>query len=260
MNVPRIFTISITILLVTLGVCGWAVVPKYGGFGGISIGPVYTDLSSLNSILKDYGYKEFGNIFVTVGGEGFGKIDRIILGGKGFGNINNMYSDNGNNVIMLNIGGGFFNVGYSVFEWDGGFTGIVIGIGGYGLNMTISSSSLTNNSFKGILINPAYQTVIYTGGFALSLEWKTLLVVYEFVGIELNIGGIYSPSTGWFAGGITGPSVLRDAPQVFPVSAYASITISFGKFSEKKMNKMFKNMMERMEKSEEPENTQETKQ
>lgn len=109
---------------------------EFGGWGGLSIGASYLDLSDLNDFLDPVNFEKISSWRPYVGLAGHAIIfEKIVLGGRGgFSQVN---ADDNDIELQFNAGWGQFEVGYAVLNGRYGVLAPLLGIGGYGYNLTL---------------------------------------------------------------------------------------------------------------------------
>ncbi len=138
-----------------------------GGMGYSMFGWSTLDIEALNSRLERKGYSSMSDNFFSVGGGGHGIINnKVILGGEGQGLIGEEVTS-GNYKNSVNIGYGFFNVGYIVYSINQLRLYPLLGIGGGGMNLRIREKP-SSLSFDNVLDDPKRSVELSTGGFLLS--------------------------------------------------------------------------------------------
>lgn len=183
-----------------------------GGGGGFTIGYGSMDVAKLHEFVPP-GIK-FSNQHLLIGGTGHGFNGNLVIGGGGFGIIGDKITTD---TINYSLGGGIgtFDFGYLVVNKEKLKVYPMIGIGGGGYGLQISSNK--NIAAKNIADNPGHEININRGGFILDLsanlnfipmlEYNEKDNTYGGFMMGLKVGYIYSiPSSDWkFTGGdITG--------------------------------------------------------
>jgi len=157
-----------------------------GGKGYFMVGFGKLDLGSLNSRLKAKNYPEFKENYVSLGGGGHAVIGKLIIGGDGEGHITTE-TTYGNQNNSLEVGYGFFDIGYILLSSKNLQIYPLIGIGGGGIELQIVEKGASE--FDDILDNPKRMSKISTGGllmqFCLGADY-----LLSFNGNEGSIGGL----------------------------------------------------------------------
>lgn len=172
----------------------------FGGYGYFTVGVNFLNLDEINQALKTNDYAQFKSNFLTVGGAGGFAFNRILIGGEGFA-LMAQKQDKRNYRSLLSGGGGFFNVGYIVYERKNLQVYPMIGIGGGGLNLKLIDKR--ERSFNEAIANPksfdasnSMFMIDISGG----LNLKFGRFGYFIVGIRT--GYVFSPAVGsWKTGG-----------------------------------------------------------
>jgi hypothetical protein len=139
-----------------------------GGMGYSMLGRSTIDIKDLNTKLESKGYSKISDNFFSVGGGGHGIINnRLIIGGEGHGLLGEEVTS-GNYKNSLNIGYGFFDLGYIVYSIKDLRVYPLLGLGGGGMNLKIAEK-LTSLSFDNVLDNPKRNVELSTSGFLLNL-------------------------------------------------------------------------------------------
>ena len=138
-----------------------------GGMGYFMFGWSTLDIEALNSRLESKGYSSMSDNFFSFGGGGHGIIkNRVIIGGEGHGLLVEEVTS-GNYKNSVNVGYGFFNVGYIVYTKKQLRLYPLLGLGGGGMNLKIREKPVSL-SFDDILNDPERSVELSTGGFLLS--------------------------------------------------------------------------------------------
>ena len=138
-----------------------------GGMGYSMFGWGTLDIEALNSRLESKGYSSMSDNFFSVGGGGHGIINnKVIIGGEGHTLLGEEITS-GNYKNSINVGYGFFNVGYIVYSKKQLRLYPLLGIGGGGINLKIKEKPVSL-SFDDVLNDPERSVELSTGGFLLS--------------------------------------------------------------------------------------------
>jgi len=157
-----------------------------GGKGYFLLSFGKLDLGSLNSRLKAKNFPEFKESFVSLGGGGHAIIGNLIIGGEGEGHIiTETTADALKN--SLEVGYGFFDIGYVLLSSKNLQVYPLLGIGGGGIGLKIIEKGISD--FDQILDNPKRMSTISTGGllmqFCLGADY-----LLSFNGDEDASGGL----------------------------------------------------------------------
>jgi hypothetical protein len=139
-----------------------------GGMGYSMFGRGTIDLSDLNSKLESKGYSAMSDKFFSAGGGGHRIFaSGLIIGGEGHAVLGDE-ATSGNNKHSVNIGYGFFNLGYIVYSVQELRFYPLLGLGFGGMTFTIKED-VASLSLDDVLDNPGRKAEISTGGFLLNL-------------------------------------------------------------------------------------------
>lgn len=147
------------------------------GDGYFAIGTYLIDLTPLNDRLDNAGYPTFASEMISIGGGGYGVVNRILLGGEGHGLITADQGFNGRNVT---VGGGYglFTLGYLFRPHSSVRVFPQLGFGGGGLQLEIGSQG-SADQFDDILDDPTRSATI----------GKTSMLVSIGAGLEYEFSG-----------------------------------------------------------------------
>lgn len=109
-----------------------------GGAGFFAIGIHSIDIASLNTRLDNAGYPTFASTTVSIGGGGYGVVNRILLGGEGHALLTGDKGVNGRDV-SVGAGYGLFTLGYLFQPSSSLRVYPQLGFGGGGLELEIGS-------------------------------------------------------------------------------------------------------------------------
>ncbi len=206
--------------------------PEKGpGIGYFMIGTASVDLSDLNAALRTAGYPKLSGRFLSMGGGGLSFVGNLVIGGEGSGLFNSSVTGNGNK-ISLSGGYGIFEMGYMLFKTKKASLYPLLGIGGGGLNLTITEQNLSA-SFSELLKDPTGNVQFSSAAFLmdLGLGGHCLLGVKEKKGrvggflVGFRLGYLVAPfSQNWKLSDV---SVLN-APKTVFSGPYFMITLGGG--------------------------------
>ena len=199
------------------------------------VGGNQLDMDDLNVRMKDNGYTEFSDNYLSLGGGGHAIInDKIVLGGEGHALLGRTKSstlgvtDYGS---KLSAGYGFFDLGYMLLRAGGLDAYPLLGIGGGGISMNIIQSEI--GSFDDILADPDRGAKLSTWDFLINIGLG-IDYLYVLGGGEMGEGGlvlglrggyIFSPFEGdWKFEGET----LPGGPDLGITGPYIRLTIGGG--------------------------------
>jgi hypothetical protein len=201
-----------------------------GSRGFFMIGGEYVDLEELNATLRQNGYPEFDETFLTLGGGGFAIRNRLVIGGEGHALLQSeATTTNGQYRAGVFGGYGMFNLGYQVFRAGGFSLYPLVGVGGGGLTLRIRQRAVVD--FDDVLGDPGRESNLATGsllvGGALGMDW--------FFGTGSGRGGFaiglrggynYAPlSSDWHMTG----SDVAGGPETDLTGAWVRISIGGGR-------------------------------
>jgi hypothetical protein len=166
------------------------------GMGGLIIGRLKLDVGDLNSMLTKYGYPEIPQKLFLFGGCGYGIVDGTqIMGGYGF--IGGFNKGLGNRFISLGYGGGGFasGLGYNTRET---FVGIMLTIGGFGMDLKLTKRPEKLSSAEEILDEPSVTSTSHINGGALYISLG-VIANYRTGNsiIGMNFGKMFFPGFKW---------------------------------------------------------------
>jgi hypothetical protein len=208
---------------------------KGEGAGYFMIGSNWLDMDELNSRLRDNGYTEFSDSYLSLGGGGHGIVrGRYLIGGEGHGMLGRTEQSTIGVVdygTKFSAGYGFFDVGVVAIK-SGGFNVYpLLGLGGGGVSLNITQTEI--GSFDDILENPDRSSRLTTWGFLINLglgiDYLAVLGDNEQgeggIVIGMRTGYIFSPFDGdWNFEGET----LPGGPDLGLTGAYLRLTIGGG--------------------------------
>lgn len=208
---------------------------KGEGRGYFMIGGNWLDMDELNSRLKDNGYAEFTDSFLSLGGGGHGIVrERIVIGGEGhalLGRTENSTIGDVDYGTKFSAGYGFFDVGVVAIRARGLDVYPLLGLGGGGVSLDITQSEI--GSFDDILENPNRRAKLSTWGFLINLglgiDYLAVLGENEEgeggIVIGLRSGYIFSPFDGDWS---FKDEILPGGPDLGLTGAYIRLTIGGG--------------------------------
>lgn len=130
-----------------------------GGMGYSMFGRTTIDISDLNSKLESKGYSTMSDNFFSAGGGGHRIFaSGLIIGGEGHAVLGDK-ATSGNNKHSVNIGYGFFNLGYIVYSVQELRFYPLLGLGGGGMTFKIKEQ-VTSLTLDDILYNPGRKAEI----------------------------------------------------------------------------------------------------
>lgn len=201
-----------------------------GGKGYCMFGPTLMNLNDLNTKLKNKGYTEFSNNFVSLGGGGHAVINKMIIGGEGHAVLKKS-NENDNYENAISAGYGFFNIGRILYGEKGLHVYPMVGIGGGSISLKINDK--TKPSFDDILNDPKRQVEISKGGFLINLS-VTADYLHDLNKIEMydlgivygvRIGYIFDPTNSKWE---MNDNSLSDSPSSNVTGPYIRFTIGGG--------------------------------
>lgn len=154
------------------------------GAGGLSVGLLRINLSGMNSLLLKHGYPEIPRNLLFIGGGGVGVINGVVPAG-GYGFVGYIRKGKNNKYISVTYGGGGFEPGYG-YGTKEIFVGIVVTIGGFGLNLQVGKRPERFPTAEGILEDPSITRAANITGRGLTVGLS--LIGYYRIGI-LTLGG-----------------------------------------------------------------------
>lgn len=136
------------------------------GVGYFMTGLRWLDTAPLSDRLVAAGYPEVGSRFLSLGGGGYGLVGRWLLGGEGHAlSSTGAELRRGDLRAELTGGYGLFRAGYVVFLSESLSVYPMVGFGGGGMGLTISSRQ--DSTFDDVLANPVGQVTLSKGGLLL---------------------------------------------------------------------------------------------
>jgi hypothetical protein len=135
---------------------------RYGGFGFFTVGGMILDQQGVNDAFAAHGYPELSSTLLTFGGGGYFRFNRLLIGAEGFGALPRSASS-ATHETSVSGGGGVFDVGYIVTNWENLAVFPMLGIGGAGMSYNLVSTAPA--SFDQVLDDAARGATLRTGGF-----------------------------------------------------------------------------------------------
>jgi len=195
-----------------------------GGFGWFGPYVAAVNFDGLNAAFANAGITgKLESMHWMLGGGGYALVDGVVIGGSGWGGTQTVASDSLR--ARVEIGGGAFELGYSVLSMKHLRVAPVLGIGGGGYTIELQKLTPAVGSFGDLLKNPGRTATVSYSSFQLSPQLMITMPI-SFVGVQLKGGYIYSPMTPEWElkdeGNLNlGPSVAKGTP-------YASLDVVFG--------------------------------
>lgn len=224
---------SLIVVLVAVLVMSLLGKDDRGGFGGFSVGSIYIDNSEINDLIGNYGFDKFDDNFATFGGGGFGRVgSHFLIGGSGFG-IPETSVENDSITATLSGGGGFFEMGYIVYQKKGYSFAPILGIGGSGLSISLKPKREDGVTFEDLLLNPKRGVDLDTGNLSMKFSLMNMFMFNASekdgeifnIGASLQIGTIYHLSDdGWSAD----MAEISGGPERDKLNYFLELSIYFG--------------------------------
>ena len=177
---------------------------EFGGMGFFHFGYNQVDLNSLNSLLSNNGYTKFPTNYLSFGGGGWAVIRNFVIGGQGHGLSGGTVTGAAYS-SEIEMGYGFFDLGYMVVSGKNLKVYPVLGLGGGGVTVRINEIG-TTPTFDDVLKDPKRSVELSSNGFLTKLEVNFDYILNNTGSNEgnggfilgLTIGYTYSPSNnGW---------------------------------------------------------------
>lgn len=207
----------------------------WGGIGYFETGITYFDYSDINKLFKNAGFPELTTPSISMGGGGHALIANFIVGGEGHGYFGAI-SQNDQYKVSHGGGYGFFNVGYLLMNTPTTKLYPMVGLGGGSVTVSITDRNQIPDSFDQILLNPARQSHIYTGGFTMNFSLSSDFFVAGqrteqvsggfFVGIRAGYT-LQLSGNNWYLD----EQILSDSPNSGMSGPYVRLTIGGGGIS-----------------------------
>ncbi len=144
---------------------------KMGGAGYFSVGMAKINLDDLNARLAAKGLPEFSNDFFSMGGGGLSFKNKLIFGGEGYGLMGQEKKYGTGTAVYkqrVDLGYGFFDIGYMLYSGKQLNFFPMLGIGGGGVSMRIIQ--IANATFDELLTDPGRNVEISKGAFLLNFS------------------------------------------------------------------------------------------
>ncbi len=198
-----------------------------GGFGGFGIYGVSPLFSSINESLRRNGYSPISKTLFGWGGSGYAVMGNLFIGGGGFGTQEEISSNN--TYVKISYGGGFFELGYTLFKTKFLSVSPSLGLGGSNLNMKFIPQNKDTN-FDSLLINPARSSELEISSIGICPFINLLIPVKSFTFILFKIGYNFSLSPSWK---IDEKYSILNKPDFSPKGFVFSFSIMFGQIRKK---------------------------
>lgn len=208
-----------------------------GGMGYSMFGWSTIDIKALNSRLESKGYSNISDNFISFGGGGHGIINnKVIIGGEGHGVFGKEVTS-GNYKNSINVGYGFFNLGYIVYSVKELRFYPLLGLGVGGMNLKIVEK-VTSLSFDDVLDDPKRRVELSTGGFLLNLALGIDYLLKLGEDEKGKAGLIFGLRAGYtlspFKGGWDMDEIeISGAPEIGITGPYIRLMIGGGGFGKK---------------------------
>jgi membrane-associated protease RseP (regulator of RpoE activity) len=185
------------------------------GAGYFGPGFMFFDYDALNSVLVNHHLPALGKSQFVFGGGGWGQGNRIRIGGFGFGGVQTVSNDTLD--VEVGYGAGFFEMGYNIVCAKHFMLTPIIGLGGSGLTMKITSLLYNPVNLDNVLSYPGGVAKVTTGGFSM-FPGLTIDIPLSFAGLSFKGGYMWTPMKGsWIMedyGKINGPALNLNGPFV----------------------------------------------
>jgi len=159
---------ALTYLIITI--------TMYGGMGGYTIGLSSVITKGINDKLTALHASTINRIIMQ-GGSGYALLGKVMIGGSGYGGGEEIKTDS--ITVNYSIGGGGFEIGYIPFSFKFLHPFAMLGIGGYGEEITLSKNEKREN-WDSLWQNPAYEVTLSRGGFSLSPSLGLMFIFDSF--------------------------------------------------------------------------------
>ena len=206
-----------------------------GGMGGFTAGASFWDNSAISSRLEAQGYDPLSSYGLVMGGGGYALMGHLIMGGSGFGTTYSR-SESDSATAELDIGGGFFEVGwlFAPTDWLWVYPTMGIGSMGYSLHLVPVRGE---QDFDSLLTDPRYSATLGGGGFAATGALNTQFNIPfatgqgggAIIGVVIKGQIIYSPMMGDWQ--VEGREVLG-APEPTDLVPLVTGSLMFGGFGD----------------------------
>lgn len=200
-----------------------------GGIGGFGVYGVSLDMSSMNEALKKHGYSEINEALFGWGGGGYGIIGNLWIGGEGFGASQEISSNN--IYVKISYSGGFFEIGYTLFNTK--FISItpLLGLGSSELKLRFIPVN-EDTELDSLLTNPARSSELEISSMGIYPSLNFLIPIksfnFAFTFVTLKVGYNFTLSPSWK---IDDKYSVLNKPDFSPKGLTFSFNIMFGGFS-----------------------------
>ena len=195
---------------------------KGAGAGYFGPGFMSFDYSALNTIFTNHHLLLLDKNQFVFGGGGWGQGDRIRLGGFCIGGSQTVSNDTLS--VEVGYGAGFFEMGYNIVNTKHFMLTPLIGIGGGGLTLKITSLLYNPTNLDDVLNQPGGISTVTTGGFTM-FPGLSVDIPISFAGLSIKGGYMWTPMKGaWMVenfGKINGPGFDLKGP-------FVTLNIMFG--------------------------------
>lgn len=210
-----------------------ALISAAGGMGGFTSGASFWDNSAISSRLESQNYDPLSSYGLVMGGGGYALMGHLLMGGSGFG-ASYSKAETDSSVANLDMGGGFFEIGWLFTPTDWFWIYPTMGIGSIGYTLHLVPIR-GKQDFDSLLVNPRYSATMGGDGFAatgaLSAQFNIPFATSQgggtIIGIALKGQMIYSPMMGDWQ--VEGRDVLG-APEPTALVPLVTGTLMFGGF------------------------------
>ncbi len=165
----------------------------YGGFGHYSVGVARPDISKLREFLKQKGYSDFDNIFITTGGSGYAVFKKFVIGGES-NSLKTITTSSDSSTAYISGGYWQFNLGYLLYSNKMFNSYAIFGVGKD--NLEITTVENFSGNFENIFDNPPKSAKYSTEGFFFTVSLQGDVFLYG-LNIGLRVGYGYSLKGGW---------------------------------------------------------------
>jgi len=207
--------------------------PKLVGLNGFA-GAMFVDLGPINDRLTANGYAaKLPLVFPILGGQGFGLFGHFLIGGSGAGLLARSVDGPDGSKVSASGAWGTFDFGYQLLRVNGFLVAPVISLGGYGMDLTISSKA--SDSFNAALMSHNRGADLTNNGFLMgfSVLAKSIIIgrnahvadARTGYSLGLRLGGLYGiPTHGWRSNGAD----ITGGPTAGLRGGYAALSIGAG--------------------------------
>lgn len=243
----RAIKVVLLLLATQLGLAGtaqaqlsraWA--EKESGKWYFQFGAGQMDTGDLNTVLERAGYSvvtrsplnDMDNSYISFGLGTHGVVNGVLIGWE-LNGLTSRETTNTAGTYRVSLGGGygFVNVGYLAYSMEGLDIYPMIGIGGGGVHLKMTSRRTL--SFSQVVADPDQGVELNTGGFllnpSLGLDYMLSLSGDEKresgVVFGLRVGYVLSPLTGAWK---VDETDVAGGPQASPAGPYVRLTVGLG--------------------------------